>query len=99
MLIIPNTSGIIKKIDILKINTDLNTKTTEIESKIPDITYLATKAALNIKAIEIRNKITDISNFEELNRLTKISFDARLKEAEKILASKTKVNNALGLIR
>ena len=36
-------------------------------------------------------------NSQELDRLTKISFDARVKEAEKSLASKTVVENTLDL--
>ena len=66
---------------------------------MPDITSLATKAALNTKFTEIANKITEtISRFvntQEFNRLTKISFDTRMKEAAKGLASKTEVDNAL----
>ena len=40
----------------------LNTKTTEIVNRIPDITIVATKAALNLKATEIDSKIRDITN-------------------------------------
>ena len=64
----------------------------------PDIIDLATKAALNLKAAETENKRPNTSSFittPEFNRLTNISFDARMKEAEKILASKTEVKNAL----
>lgn len=41
------------------------------------------KAALNTKAAEIKNKKPDTSqsaNKKEQNRLTKLSFDARIKE-------------------
>ena len=57
---------------------------------------MATDSVLNIKATELENIIPDNSQ-EEFNRSTKISFDARMKEAEKNLASKTEVNNALDL--
>ena len=46
-----DTSGLVKK-------TDYNTKITEIEGKIPNVTNLATKTALTT----IENKITTISN-------------------------------------
>ena len=54
---------------------------------------------MNAKAIEIENKITNTSSFittPEFNRLTKISFDVRIKEAEKGLGSKTEKKNAPG---
>ena len=53
-----------------------------------------------MKAIEIDSKIPNTSSFittPELNRLTKISFDERTKEAEWSLGSKTKLNNPLDL--
>ena len=46
-----DTSGLVKK-------TDYNTKITELENKIPDITNLAAKTALTT----VENKIPDISN-------------------------------------
>ena len=55
----------------------------EIKYKIPNISNLAVKAALNTKAAEIKNKKPDTSqsaNKKEQNRLTKLSFDARIKE-------------------
>ena len=61
---------------------------------------MATDSVLNTKATELENIIPDNSHFvntEEFNRSTEISFDARMKEAEKNLASKTEVNNALDL--
>ena len=83
--------------------TDYNIQTTEIQNKIPEITSIATKAALNTKATDIANKIPDSTshfvNNQEFNRLTKISFDARMKEAAKGLASKTEVDNALDIWR
>ena len=55
---IPDTSDLVK-------NTDYNTKFTEIEGKIPDVTNLAKKTALT--AVEI--KIPDVSNLVKKNRL------------------------------
>ena len=48
---IPDTSGLLKK-------TDYNTKITEIEGKIPNVTNLATKTALTTA----ENKIPSASN-------------------------------------
>ena len=53
-----DTSGLVKK-------TDCHTKITEIDSKIPDISNLATKTALTT----IGNKIPCISNFVKKSRL------------------------------
>ena len=56
-----------------------------LKIKYQVIANLATKADLNMKAIEIDSKIPNTSSFittPELNRLTKISFDERTKEAE-----------------
>ena len=55
---IPDTSDLVKK-------TDYNTKFTEIEGKIPDVTNLAKKTALT--AVEI--KIPDVNNLVKKNRL------------------------------
>ena len=55
-VLIPSTSGMIKK-------TDYNTKIREIENTISSITGLVTSTVLNIKATEIVNKIpTNITN-------------------------------------
>ena len=78
----------------------LKTKTAKIKSKLTDITKLTTKTALNTKAREIENIISATSGFitiPEFNRLTKTRFNARLKEAMKSHASKSQVDNALGL--
>ena len=48
---IPDTSGLVKKINY-------NTKITEIEGKIPDASSLATKTALTT----VENKIPDVSS-------------------------------------
>ena len=56
-------------------------------NEIPDITNLATKAALNTKATEIKNKIRDTAGFIttlEFNKLTKLSFHARMKQARSL---------------
>ena len=53
-----------------------------------------------MKAIVFENKISDTNHFintQEFNRLTKISLDTRMKEAEKSIVSKTKIKNALDL--
>ena len=55
----------------------MNTKATDIESKIPDIPDLTIKAALNTKAAKSENNIPDTTGFIttlEFNTLTKISF-------------------------
>ena len=53
-----DTSGLVKK-------TDYNTKITEIEVKIPDISGLATKTALTT----VENKISSITGLVQKNRL------------------------------
>ena len=63
-------------------------------TEISDMTNLAQ----NKKAKRIDNKISDSKNFintQDFNRLIKINFDARIREAEKDLASKAEVDNAL----
>ena len=101
---IPSVTGLVtttvlntetkKKIpDITSLTTkaSLNAKTREVESEIPYITNQATKVALNAKATEMENEILDTTGFitiPEFNRLTKISFDAKMKEAMKNIASK-----------
>ena len=91
-----------KIVDITNLTTKvaLNAKGKEVESKIPDITNLAIKVALNTKATVIENKIPDTTGFittPEFNRLTKISFDARMKEAAKTLASKSQIDNSFDI--
>ena len=58
---IPNTSDLAKK-------TDYNTKITEIENKIPDISGLATKTALTT----VENKIPSINNLATKTALTTV---------------------------
>ena len=50
---------------VLLRKTDYNTKITEIEGKIPDISNLATKTALTA----VENKIPSVSNLVKKNRL------------------------------
>ena len=55
---------------------------------------------MNTKAKKTENKIPDATGFvttAKFNRLTKISFDAKMKETVKILASKSEVDNALDI--
>ena len=61
---IPDVSSLIKK-------TEFNTKVTEIESKIPIISGLATTSAFTA----VDNKIPDVSSL-----ITKTYFDAELKK-------------------
>ena len=44
--------------------TDFNTKITEIEGKIPDVSSLVTKSALTF----VENKIPDVSSLVKKNR-------------------------------
>ena len=44
--------------------TYFNTKVTEIEGKIPDVSSLATKSALTV----VENKIPDVSSLVKKNR-------------------------------
>ena len=55
---IPDTIGLVKKVDY-------NAKITEIEGKIPSISGLATNAALTI----VENKIPDISSLVKKPKL------------------------------
>ena len=66
---IPDTSGLVKKIDY-------NTKITEIESKIPDVSSLATKTALTT----VKNKIPDVSS-----SVKKTDYNTKITEIEKKL--------------
>lgn len=70
----------------------MNTKATEVESKIVEITNLTAKTAFNRKATKTENKTFDNTGFiktPKSNRLSKIGFQARIKEAMKRLASKS----------
>ena len=70
------------------------------ESIMPGITNLATKAILNTQATETENKIPDNTDFitsPEFNKIKKIFFDARMKEAAESLLSKIQVDTVLDL--
>ena len=59
---IPDVTNLVKK-------TDFNTKVTEIEGKIPDVSSLATKSALKV----VENKIPDVSSLvKKTNKVTEI---------------------------
>ena len=64
---IPDTSGRVKK-------TDYNTRITEIEGKIPDVTNLVTKTALTT----VENKVPSVSNL-----VKKTDCDTKFAEIEK----------------
>ena len=64
---IPNTSDFVKK-------ADKNTKITEIEGKISDVSSLATKTVLNT----IENKIPDASSL-----VKKTDYNTKITEIEK----------------
>ena len=66
---IPYTSSLVKK-------TDYNTKVTEIEGKIPDVSNLARKAALT----KVENKITDVSSLVQ-----KTDYNTKTTEIQKKL--------------
>ena len=73
---------------------------TEIENKILGITNLATKAALNTEATRIENKMAytiTLITTPEISRLTKILFDARIKVAAKLFASRSHADNVLDI--
>ena len=63
---IPDTNGLVEKIDY-------NTKITEIEGKIPDISNLATKTALTTA----ENKIRKVSNL-----VKKTDYNKKITEVE-----------------
>ena len=58
---------------LLKRKTNYNTKITEIENKIPDISNLATKTALTT----VENKIPDVSSL-----VKKTDYNAKITEIE-----------------
>lgn len=64
------------------------------------ITNLVTEAALSTKVTEIENKIPDTADListPEFNRLTKISFDVKMRGAVKNLANKSQTDNAIDI--
>ena len=59
----------------------LNTRISEVESKIPNTSSLVTTTVLNTKISEVENKIPDHAKYittQEFNKLTAESFEARL---------------------
>ena len=70
------------------------------EIEIPNVSGFVTTTTLNTKDTQIENKIPDTTGSftsPEFNRLTKISFDVRIKETTKSLVSKSQVDNALDI--
>ena len=55
--------------------TDFNTKVTEIEGKIPDLSNLVKKTNFNTELTEIEGKIPDVSNL-----IKNTDLDSRLKK-------------------
>ena len=64
---IPNTIDLVKKVDY-------NTKITEIDDKIPDVSSLATKTVLST----VENKIPNVSNL-----VKKTNYDTKITEIER----------------
>ena len=76
--------------------TVLNTKISEVENKIPDISSLVTTTVLNTKISEVENKIPDHAKYittQKFGKLTVENFAARLKQAD--LVGKTDSDNKL----
>ena len=76
--------------------TLLNTKISEIENKIPNISNSMTTTVLDTKISETENKIPDNSKYittQEFNKLAAENFEARLKQAD--LMRKTDFDNKL----
>ena len=73
--------------------TVLNTKISEVENKILYTSSLVSTNVLNTKMSEIENKVPDNSKYITSQELNKLSFGARLKQAD--LVSKTDFDNKL----
>ena len=71
--------------------TDYNTKITEIEGKIPDVSVLATKTALNT----LENKIPDVTNLATKTALT--AFENKIPDVSS-LVKKTDYNTRVAEI-
>ena len=59
--------------------TDLNTKISEVENKVPNTSSLMNTTVLNTKISRVKNKISDNSKYittQEFNKITAISFAA-----------------------
>ena len=79
--------------------TAFNTKVTEIENQIPDINSSGYQSCSKYKRRDWRCNYdrSHLINTQKFNKLTEISFDARIKEAGKRLACNTEVKDALYL--
>ena len=76
--------------------TVLNTKMSEVESKIPNTNSLVTTTVLNTKFSEVENKIHDHAKYittQEFNKLKAGNFNTRLRKADSV--SKTDFQNKL----
>ena len=74
----------------------MNTKTTEVENKIPNTSNLVTNTVVNTKISEVENKIPDNSTYittQEFNTLMAEAFAGRLKQAD--FVNKTDFDNKL----
>ena len=74
----------------------MNTKTTEVDNKIPNTSNLVTNTVVNTKISEVENKIPDNSTYittQEFNTLMAEAFTARLKQAD--FVNKTDFDNKL----
>ena len=72
----------------------LNTKVSENENEMPNISKLVTTTVLNRKISEAENKTPDNSKYittQEFDKLTTKNFEARLKQADAV--SKTGFDN------
>ena len=79
--------------------TPLNTKISEVESKIPNTSNLVTTNVLNTKISEVKKRIPNQDKYitnSEFNKLTADSFAARLKQAD--LVNKTDFDNKLASV-
>ena len=81
-------------------NTDYNTKVTENRNKILSATGLLTTAVLNRKGKVFENKMSDSTGFittSEFHMLIKPSFNARIIEATKGLATESQGDTTLDI--
>ena len=102
-----NLSNAVKN-EVIK-KTEYNTKTKNIEYKIPDITNLATKSIFNIKINEVNTEILGISGLVTSSALTavenkipnvsnlvkKADYDTKVNETEKKLLIISMTNTLL----
>ena len=68
----------------------LNTKISEVESKIPNTSNLGTTTIHNTKIGEVKNKIYDHSKYiiiPEFNKLSAENFAVRLKQVNSVTQS------------